>query len=214
MALFDRIQNNTTLFMLFFFFFFFFIFDHPSKTKHSHFFTFYITPIIFYSLQSKTFSLFYTFFKIFISHHHFLQIPKLTTHYSVIFLSRYCNILVLFTLLSKHGSRTYQIKNILTFLHFLHHINNFLLLLNQKNSLQNKTFSLFYKTFLNFISHQSFLTTIQINIPIHNHLLNNHFSYEQFFSFFFFFFYYWDRIIFYFPFLSDSEEFPTQGLCP
>jgi hypothetical protein len=69
-------------------------------------------------------------------------------------------------------SQKYQIKNILTFLHFLHHINNFLLLFNQKNSLQNKTFSLFYKTFSNFLSHQSFLTTIQINIPIHNHLPN------------------------------------------
>jgi len=43
-------------------------------------------------------------------------------------------------------SQKHQIKNILTFLHFLHHINNFLLLFNQKNSLQNKTFSLFYKT--------------------------------------------------------------------
>jgi len=69
-------------------------------------------------------------------------------------------------------SQKYQIKNILTFLHFLHHINNFLLLFNQKNLLQNKTFSLFYKTFSNFLSHQSFLTTIQINISIHNHLPN------------------------------------------
>jgi hypothetical protein len=72
-------------------------------------------------------------------------------------------------------SQKHQIKNILTFLHFLHHINNFLLLFNQKNSLQNKTFSLFYKTFSNFLSHQSFLTTIQINIPIHNHLPNKPF---------------------------------------
>lgn len=73
---------------------------------------------------------------------------------------------------SFYFSQKYQIKNILTFLHFLHHINNFLLLFNQKYSLQNKTFSLFYKTFSNFISHQSFITTIQINIPIHNHLPN------------------------------------------
>jgi hypothetical protein len=73
-------------------------------------------------------------------------------------------------------SQKYQIKNILTFLHFLHHINNFLLLFNQKNSLQNKTFSLFYKTFSNFLSHQSFLTTIQINISIHNHLPNKPFK--------------------------------------
>jgi hypothetical protein len=73
-------------------------------------------------------------------------------------------------------SQKYQIKNILTFLHFLHHINNFLLLFNQKNPLQNKTFSLFYKTFSNFLSHQSFLTTIQINIPIHNHNQINNIS--------------------------------------
>jgi len=66
---------------------------------------------------------------------------------------------------SFYFSQKYQIKNILTFLHFLHHINNFLLLFNQKNPLQNKTFSFFYKTFSNFLSHQSFLTTIQINIP-------------------------------------------------
>jgi hypothetical protein len=66
---------------------FFYIFHHQSTSKHFHFFTFYITSIIFYSLQSKTFSLFYTFFKIFISHHHFLQILKLTTHYSVMFCS-------------------------------------------------------------------------------------------------------------------------------
>jgi hypothetical protein len=73
---------------------------------------------------------------------------------------------------SFYFSQKYQIKNILTFLYFLHHINNFLLLFNQKNPLQNKTFSLFYKTFSNFLSHQSFLTTIQINILIHNHLPN------------------------------------------
>jgi len=38
--------------------------------------------------------------------------------------------------------------------------------------LQNKTFSLFYKTFSNFISHQSLLTTIQTIIPQHNYLPN------------------------------------------
>jgi hypothetical protein len=76
---------------------------------------------------------------------------------------------------SFYFSQKYQIKNILTFLHFLNHINNFLLLFNQKNPLQNKIFSLFYKTFSNFLSHQSFLTTIQINIPIHNHLSNKPF---------------------------------------
>jgi hypothetical protein len=84
MALFDRIQNNTTLFMHFFFFIFLY-FSPPINIKTFPLFHFYITSIIFYSLQSKTFSLFYTFFKIFISNHHFLQIPKLTTYYYVMF---------------------------------------------------------------------------------------------------------------------------------
>jgi len=63
-----------------------------------------------------------------------------------------------------HFFQKYQIKNILTFLHFLYHINNYLL--------QNKTFSLFYKTFSNFILHQSLFTIQYTNIPQPNYLPN------------------------------------------
>jgi hypothetical protein len=40
----------------------------------------------------------------------------------------------------------------------------------KKKPLQNKIFSLFYKTFSNFISHQSLLTAIQPIISQHNYL--------------------------------------------
>jgi hypothetical protein len=60
-----------------------------------------------------------------------------------------------------------QIQNILTFFHFLYHINHFLP--------QNKNFLLFYKTypnFLIFLSHQSLLRTIQTKISQHKYLPN------------------------------------------
>jgi hypothetical protein len=73
---------------------------------------------------------------------------------------------------SFHFSQKNQIKSILTFLHFLYHTNHILLLFKQKNSLQNKIFSLFYKTFSNFISYQSLFTIQHTNILQHNYLPN------------------------------------------
>jgi hypothetical protein len=84
------------LFTYFLFFIYFFTFFNTNQHQNIlTFFTFYITSIIFHyysnkkiSLQYKIFSLFYTNSFYFISHHHFLLISKLTTHYSVLF----CNV--------------------------------------------------------------------------------------------------------------------------
>jgi hypothetical protein len=80
-------------------FFFLSLFIFSTTNQHQNiltFFTFYITSIIFITIQIKKFTIIQNFFTFlynffilfyFISHHHFILISKLTTHYSVLFYS-------------------------------------------------------------------------------------------------------------------------------
>jgi len=68
---------------------FFSLFQISNNNRHQNiltFFTFYITSIIFYYYSNKKIH-YNTNSFYFISHHHFLLIPKLTTHYPVLFCS-------------------------------------------------------------------------------------------------------------------------------
>jgi len=85
-------HNVVTVYVLFSFSFFLTFFIFSTTNQHQNiltFFTFYITSIIlFITIQIKKFTTYNTFY--FISHHHFLLISKLTTHYSVLFYTCLC----------------------------------------------------------------------------------------------------------------------------